>query len=77
MDCANSLVFKGGTSLNKAWGLIERFSEDIDLALDRSFLGFENELSNQQTKKLRRVSFAYITEHFYPNLKTKFEEAGF
>jgi predicted nucleotidyltransferase component of viral defense system len=23
-------VFKGGTSLNKAWNLIERFSEDID-----------------------------------------------
>jgi predicted nucleotidyltransferase component of viral defense system len=31
MDCAESLVFKGGTSLSKAWGLIERFSEDIDL----------------------------------------------
>jgi predicted nucleotidyltransferase component of viral defense system len=39
MDCADSLVFKGGTSLSKAWGLIERFSEDIDLALDRKFLG--------------------------------------
>src|SRR4051812_23645516 len=24
-------VFKGGTSLSKAWGLIRRFSEDIDL----------------------------------------------
>jgi predicted nucleotidyltransferase component of viral defense system len=35
------LVFKGGTSLSKAWGLIERFSEDVDLAIDRSFLGFE------------------------------------
>lgn len=37
MDCADSLIFKGGTSLSKAWGLIERFSEDIDLALDRKF----------------------------------------
>ncbi|MEI7526898.1 MAG: nucleotidyl transferase AbiEii/AbiGii toxin family protein [Mariniphaga sp.] len=37
MDVAKSLVFKGGTSLSKAWGLIERFSEDIDLALDRNF----------------------------------------
>ena len=34
-------VFKGGTSLSKAWGLIDRFSEDIDLALDRKFLGIE------------------------------------
>ena len=30
-------VFKGGTSLSKAWGLIDRFSEDIDMALDRRF----------------------------------------
>jgi predicted nucleotidyltransferase component of viral defense system len=36
MDCADSLVFKGGTSLSKAWGLINRFSEDIDLALDNA-----------------------------------------
>lgn len=66
MDCAGSLVFKGGTSLSKAWGLIERFSEDIDLALDRKFLGFDNELSNQQIKKLRRASFAYII--MYPKI---------
>lgn len=30
----NRLRFKGGTSLSKAYGLIERFSEDIDLILD-------------------------------------------
>ena len=76
MDCADSLVFKGGTSLSKAWGLINRFSEDIDLALDRKFLGFEGDLSNQQIKKLRKASFAYITDKFYPTLKTKFEETG-
>ena len=35
-DCAGSLIFKGGTSLSKGWGLIERFSEDIDLAISRS-----------------------------------------
>lgn len=32
------LCFKGGTSLSKAYGLIERFSEDIDLSIDRSTL---------------------------------------
>ncbi len=31
---AERLRFKGGTSLSKAYGLIERFSEDIDLILD-------------------------------------------
>lgn len=37
MDIAKNLVFKGGTSLSKAWKLISRFSEDIDLAIDKSF----------------------------------------
>jgi hypothetical protein len=34
------LTFKGGTSLSKCWALIERFSEDIDVVIDRAFLGF-------------------------------------
>jgi predicted nucleotidyltransferase component of viral defense system len=37
MKYANVLIFKGGTSLSKGWNLIQRFSEDIDLALDREF----------------------------------------
>ena len=37
---AESMVFKGGTSLSKAFGLIERFSEDIDLILDWRLLGY-------------------------------------
>jgi predicted nucleotidyltransferase component of viral defense system len=32
--------FKGGTSLSKVFGLIERFSEDIDISIDRAALGF-------------------------------------
>ncbi len=35
MDCAPALIFKGGTSLSKGWNLISRFSEDIDLVIDR------------------------------------------
>lgn len=31
---AKFFIFKGGTSLSKGWKLIERFSEDIDIALD-------------------------------------------
>jgi hypothetical protein len=34
------LVFKGGTSLSKCFGLIDRFSEDLDLAVDFERLGF-------------------------------------
>ncbi|WP_456683270.1 nucleotidyl transferase AbiEii/AbiGii toxin family protein [Bradyrhizobium sp. S3.14.4] len=33
---APTLVFKGGTSLSKAFGAIRRFSEDIDLSFDRA-----------------------------------------
>lgn len=35
-----TLVFKGGTSLSKAFGAIRRFSEDIDLSFDRADLGY-------------------------------------
>ena len=35
----NRMSFKGGTSLSKAHGLIERFSEDVDLILDWRLLG--------------------------------------
>jgi len=34
------LIFKGGTSLSKCYGVIGRFSEDVDLAFDREGLGF-------------------------------------
>jgi len=33
-DYSNYLSFKGRTSLSKAYGIIKRFSEDIDLILD-------------------------------------------
>lgn len=39
-DPAVGFIFKGGTSLSKAYGLIGRFSEDVDLSLDRRDLGF-------------------------------------
>jgi hypothetical protein len=37
------MVFKGGTSLSKVYGLIDRFSEDIDLILDWRLLGYGTE----------------------------------
>lgn len=36
----NTFTFKGGTSLSKCYGLIKRFSEDIDLILDWRILGY-------------------------------------
>lgn len=77
MKYAEVLIFKGGTSLSKGWNLIQRFSEDIDLALDREFLGFTGELSKGDIKKLRRKSYQFITEVFTIELKNKFTELGF
>ncbi|MDZ7765640.1 MAG: nucleotidyl transferase AbiEii/AbiGii toxin family protein [Melioribacteraceae bacterium] len=49
------IVFKGGTSLSKCYNLIERFSEDIDFSIDKSYLGFEENLSKGEIRKLRRA----------------------
>jgi hypothetical protein len=38
-DIGSHLNFKGGTSLSKVWKLIERFSEDIDIIVDKEYLG--------------------------------------
>ncbi len=59
-EIAEHLVFKGGTSLSKAYGLIKRFSEDIDIAINREFLGFTGKLTKGQIRKLRRVSHAFV-----------------
>lgn len=45
---AASLVFKGGTSLSKAFGIIRRFSEDIDLSFDRADLGYTGDRNPEQ-----------------------------
>src|SRR3989338_3634160 len=41
-DWGEQLTFKGGTSLSKGWQLIERFSEDIDIVINRGTLGFDD-----------------------------------
>jgi hypothetical protein len=40
-EWAGQLVFKGGTSLSKVFGVIDRFSEDIDLSLQPAFVGVD------------------------------------
>lgn len=58
---AENVYFKGGTSLSKAWQLIERFSEDIDIAVNREFLGYGGELTkNQISDRLRRASCTFV-----------------
>lgn len=73
---AQHLVFKGGTSLSKAYNLIERFSEDIDLSIDRTIIGFEGELSKTQIKKLRKASGNFIVGEFKEELISELEKLG-
>lgn len=53
------LIFKGGTSLSKVFKIIERFSEDIDISIDRDFLGFgganDPEAGKSNKDKQRRI----------------------
>ena len=76
MEVGEHLIFKGGTSLSKAWNLIERFSEDIDLAIDRNFLGFPGELTRSKREQLRKKASEYAADKFFPELQDKFEERG-
>lgn len=55
-ELARLLMFKGGTSLSKAYGLIERFSEDIDLILDWRVLGGDDPLAERSRSQQNRLN---------------------
>ncbi len=78
MDISKHLVLKGGISLSKAWKLINRFSEDIDLAIDKEFFeGYKGDISKTQIGKLRKEAGAYTTGTFLKELKQAFGQKGF
>ena len=67
-EFAGSLVFKGGTSLSKVFGVIERFSEDIDLSLSPAFLNLpEAGTSRNQANKwmANGVAFRQANRHVW------------
>lgn len=57
-ELARLIMFKGGTSLSKAYRLIERFSEDIDLILDWRELGDEDPLAVRSRSSQERLNEA-------------------
>lgn len=74
---ADSLSFKGGTSLSKCFSIINRFSEDADIAIDREYLGFVGELSkNQISDKLRRATCSFVREKLQFDLKESLIKNG-
>jgi hypothetical protein len=69
------LVFKGGTSLSKGWKLISRFSEDIDIVINRNFLGFGGDsLSNKRQNKLKMVCRDRVQNDLRPTLEKRLRE---
>ncbi len=78
------LIFKGGTSLAKVFRVIERFSEDIDISVDRNDLGFGGnsdpsavESGKRREKRLDSLANAcreFIRHSLLPRLRDSFGE---
>ncbi len=80
MPGAHPMAFKGGTSLSKVYGVIDRFSEDIDITLDyrafeEGFDPFAEGVSRTKTKqfsdRLKSHVFAYANEVVVPYLESE------
>jgi hypothetical protein len=81
LEAIPELRFKGGTSLSKVFGLIDRFSEDIDISINRAALGFFGErdlanplLSGTKRKALDQDLRAAITDEVNSTLLPKLRE---
>ncbi|MCC7442256.1 MAG: nucleotidyl transferase AbiEii/AbiGii toxin family protein [Bdellovibrionales bacterium] len=52
------LTFKGGTSLSKVYRVISRFSEDIDVSIEKDFLGFTHEKDPEKAASKKKTRAA-------------------
>ncbi len=77
------IAFKGGTSLSKSYGLIERFSEDIDLILDWRVLGYDikepwEKRSNTKQEAFNKEAGArtetFLNDEFIPTVLSDLEK---
>lgn len=89
MNCdelTGQLMFKGGTSLSKAYDIIHRFSEDIDLTISKGAPrisevsspmedGISGKERQRRTKALKEGAQAYVAEEIMPLLAREIEEA--
>ncbi len=74
-------TFKGGTSLSKGFGAIQRFSEDIDISIGRATLGFGDDAyfyeapslkeAKRRVLEIREKVRNYVLEALLPALRTK------
>jgi hypothetical protein len=74
-EWCEKMIFKGGTSLSKAFRTIKRFSEDIDLILDWRQLGAtidepwaerSNTAQDKFCKELNNRAAQYLSREFIP-----------
>ena len=82
---SDHLTFKGGTSLSNAWKLIQRFSEDIDLIIDKEILGFGGDAAPDRapSKKQRKARLEglmdacriWVQQTLQPALASRIERA--
>jgi len=80
-ESGSHLTFKGGTSLSKCYDVIRRFSEDVDVSIERSFLSSKQaiepkkqESNKENQRRLERLQLACqakISETVIPELKKK------
>jgi hypothetical protein len=83
-DFCDQLVFKGGTSLSKVFGVIERFSEDIDLSVSPEFVGIkeqwveDGDSRSKRTDRMKQLEAACtktVSERIAPELERIAEDA--
>ena len=84
-ESGNHLTFKGGTSLSKCYNVIKRFSEDVDVSIERAFLTSQESIepdrkqsSKENQRRLDRLKQACqekIGDVIIPELKDKIGSA--
>jgi hypothetical protein len=84
-ESGNHLTFKGGTSLSKCYNVIKRFSEDVDVSIERTFLTSQESIepdrkqsSKENQRRLDRLKLACqekIGDVIIPELKDKIGSA--
>jgi hypothetical protein len=71
----DKIVFKGGTSLSKAYHILDRFSEDVDLGINKDVLDIKGSSKRPEkiAHRLIEATKDYAENFIYPELKKTFE----
>lgn len=78
LPMSEHFIFKGGTSLSKGWGLIKRFSEDVDIALAPDAFGktYKTDASRTYVKNLKKRGCEYTSTVIARALHERLLEMG-